>query len=359
MDVTAERSVEAADLKAFPSTAEEASGEFSEDGLADPWNLVRIAMGSLAGESWRLKQALVWPTEAFKLRSAKKRGEPYWECYKKTQTFDSFKSALPFRPNSTNNVIDFVIVGDRLKLEDRVHLEAILKHVEAFIGFDVRLREALPLGSQAHPRNTLGHDQYGAHYLLAQLRNTVDPRSVCTIGLTYVDLYPPSTYEFVTGITDASQRVAVFSIFRYFASRQKELCQGGQVAVEREVTQNMDPNTKKELMTQCVIKTLCREAFKLCGMEECHLVECLMNPFSGGAPDNVRRLPLSMCCICLRKLQWLTQADLLDRYAALPAVLGERFMDETVWIWERMVQVGMPTYACLRCKNDASINMLA
>merc|ERR1712147_130178 len=114
---------------------------------------------------------------------------------------------------------------------------------------------------------------------------------------------------------------------------------------------------KKELMTQALIKTLCREALKLCRLEECHLIECLMNPFPGGPPESTRKLPLSLCCICLRKLRWLTQADLLDRYAGLPAVLGEknRFMEETVWIWERMVQVGMPTYASLRCHNALSV----
>ena len=26
----------------------------------DPWSLVRLALGSLAGESWRLKQARFW-----------------------------------------------------------------------------------------------------------------------------------------------------------------------------------------------------------------------------------------------------------------------------------------------------------
>merc|ERR1719484_221919 len=108
---------------------------------------------------------------------------------------------------------------------------------------------------------------------------------------------------------------------------------------------------KRERMTQCMIKTLCREALKLCSMAECHLVECLMNPFPGGPPEAIRKLPLSLCCICLRKLQFLTQADLLDRYAGLPPVLGDRFLEETVWIWERMVQVGMPTYACLRYKS--------
>jgi len=335
-----------------------------EDGLGDPWNLVRIAMGSLAGESWRLRQALVWPTEAFKLRSLQsKPGMPpptLWDSFQKTQTYDNFKRALPFRPNSTNNTIEFVVVGDQKKLDDCLHIDALLLHLEAFIGFPVHLRASpLSLGPKAHPRQaTDGKEQFGAHYILAELRSTADPRSVCTIGLTTVDLYPPSTYEFVTGITDASQRVAIYSVARYFwqgskkaevTRRDSSMEMDADVAEKREAMPTGE--WRKELMTQCLIKTLCREVLKLCHMEECHLVECLLNPFPGGPPEAIKKLPLSLCCICLRKLQWLTQADLLDRYAGLPAVLGDRFMEETVWIWQRMVQVGMPTYASLRCKN--------
>merc|ERR1711988_253216 len=246
--------------------------------------------------------------------------------------------------------IEFVVIGDVAKLDALVSIEALILHLEAFIGFRVQLREApLQLGQYACPRQSTDLlEQFGAHYVLAQLRSTADPRSVCTIGLTHADLYPPNTYEFVTGMTDVSQRVAIYSVARYFAKPQKS---DDHAEDDREVV--VTGPQRKELMTQCMIKTLCREALKLCRMEECHLLECLMNPFPGGPPEAIRKLPLSLCCICLRKLQWLTQADLLDRYAGLPAVLGDRFMEETVWIWERMVQVGMPTYASLRCKNPS------
>merc|ERR1711933_39908 len=159
-----------------------------------------------------------------------------------------------------------------------------------------------------------------------------------------MDLYPPSTYEFVTGITDATQRVAVYSTARYY-HKSKEPKDDYPTTAE----------SRKELLTQCFIKTLCREVFKLCRMGECHLLHCLMNPFPGGPPELIRKLPLSLCCICLRKLQWLTQADLLDRYARLPAVLGDRFCEETTWLKERMVKVGMPTYKSL-CNTNPLLN---
>merc|ERR1711964_321160 len=102
-----------------------------------------------------------------------------WESFQKTQTLDSFKRVLPFRPNSTNNLVEFVIVGDPARLESAVNVEALLLHLEAFIGFPVQLREGhLPLpGSEqaapAHRASVSSHvshheRQVGAHFVLAQ-----------------------------------------------------------------------------------------------------------------------------------------------------------------------------------------------
>lgn len=35
-------------------------------GIEDPWSLVRLALGSLAGESWRVKQAMTPTWEGLK-----------------------------------------------------------------------------------------------------------------------------------------------------------------------------------------------------------------------------------------------------------------------------------------------------
>merc|ERR1712151_1163260 len=94
-------------------------------------------------------------------------------------------------------------------------------------------------------------------------------------------------------------------------------------------------HTEKDALAICLVKVLCRESLKLCVMGECNLMQCLMNPFPPGPPEAVNALPLNLCCVCLRKLQWLTQIDLLDRYSRLPAVVSGWYVEETMWIWER------------------------
>lgn len=307
--------------------------------LGEPWNLVRVAMGSLAGENWRLKQAVMQPSEAFKLREFT-ASEPPWDAFRATQSYEDFRRKAPFRPNSTNDQIDVIVVGDMDRLREQLLVERVLGHLEAFLGFRVVLREdPLALGAWAKPRKSSdGQDQVGAHLVLAQLRNIANPLSVCTVGITVNDLYPPSTYEFVTGIADQSYRVAVYSLARYYST----------------TPMRKDPTRIGELrnaLSICLVKALCREVCRLCAMGECRLLQCLMNPFPPGSPEAITGSPLNLCCICLRKLQWLSQTDLLDRYANLQAVLSGWFADETVWICMRMVQIGMPTYTSLRDAN--------
>jgi len=190
-------------------------------------------------------------------------------------------------------------------------------------------QQPVSLGDWACPRKPrTGSEQVAAHLVLGQLEELADPRSACTMGLTATDLYlPKGSHSHVTGASDSERRVGIFSIARY--------AQGG-VSVE-----------SVEALSKSIVKVLSRECFKLCGMRECRLLRCLMNPCSGGPLEAINALPLGLCCICLRKLHWLSQVDLLDWYANLAPILAQWFPDEAEWLQQRMVQVGMPSYVSL------------
>mmetsp|Transcript_1405 Transcript_1405/g.3219 ORF Transcript_1405/g.3219 Transcript_1405/m.3219 type:complete len:394 (-) Transcript_1405:56-1237(-) len=346
----------------------------------DPWDLVRLAIGSLVGESWRVKQALREPAQAWTLRSPR---FSWWEEYQKCQSFEDFKRAMPFRPN-TANLIHIVIVGDDEQLLRLIHLESVLRHVEVFTGFRVLLRGGkdspiprMRLAASGQRTSVDGVPQIGAHFVLAFLQSFLDPRAACTLALTPVDIYPPEHYDYVTGMTDPQDRLGLYSTSRYFSAGNAEdyhraSIDGSDAGSGHRASVHSVPispsqysigplspgssstaqaRTKRLELSKLFAKLLSREVLKLCGIKECHLLHCLMNPLpqidSEVTPEAVSLLPFSLCCACLRKLQWITQADLLDRYARLAPVTHAWFFEETQWLWERMVQVGMPTSVCL------------
>ncbi|CAJ1433751.1 unnamed protein product [Effrenium voratum] len=329
----------------------------------EPWDLVRLALGSLAGESWRVKQAFREISQAWRLRTV---SGSWWQEYQKTQTFDQFKCAMPFRPN-TASTIHVVIIGDDEQLNRHINLEQVLKHLEVFIGFKVQIRgdserpmPRMRLSAAGQRTAVDGVPQIGGHYVLAFLQGALDPRAACTLAVTPADLYPPENYDYVTGMTDPGDRLGLFSSARYFATHREEtqrasvFSEADSLRASESALHGPGPghsvrNRRIEL-SKIFAKLLCRETLKLCGAKECRLLHCLMNPMpeidGQVVPEGISLLPFSLCCICLRKLQWLTQADLLDRYARIPAVTNAWFWEETQWLWTRMVQVGMPTSVC-------------
>eukprot|EP00434_Breviolum_minutum_P026083 symbB.v1.2.023059.t1/scaffold2037.1/size91541/2 len=296
----------------------------------------------------------------------------WWQEYLQTQTFDQFKRAVPFRPN-TVSCVQVAIVGDEELISRQMNFDQILKHVEVFLGFKVILRGDFPHRGEAKelrgidhpiPRMRLsaagqrtsvdGLPQIGGHYVLAFLQGFLDPRAACTLAVTPVDMYPPEQYDFVTGMTDPGDRLGLFSSARYFT--QHEDGHRNSIAMDDSRELGFWPATpsvrsRRLELSKIFAKLFCRESLKLCGAKECRLLHCLMNPLPEHEgqvlPEAISQLPFSLCCICLRKLQWLTQADLLDRYSRLPPVINKWFFEETEWLWARMVQVGMPTSVCL------------
>ncbi|CAK9023041.1 unnamed protein product [Durusdinium trenchii] len=327
----------------------------------DPWSLVRLALGSLAGESWRLKQAFREMSKAWRLRTPR---STWWKEYQQTQTFDQFKCAVPFRPNTVSS-IQVAIVGDEELVARQMSLEQILKHVEVFMGFKVIQRGGLEnpmprmrLSAAGQRTSVDGVPQIGAHYVLAFLQGFVDPRAACTLAITPVDLYPPQHYDYVTGMTDPGDRLGLYSSARYFASHHEDgSSDTGTLELGVSTSTAMVRSRRLEL-SKAFAKLLCRESLKLCGAQECSLLYCLMNPLpetDGHVPEAIAQLPFSLCCICLRKLQWLSQVDLLDRYSRIPPIINSWFFEETQWLWERMVQVGMPTAVCLSTPDPTGL----
>jgi len=224
---------------------EEGGDEAQEEQPNDPWSLVRLAMGSLAGEPWRLKQALAWPAGCFQLRS-----DGQWstgssrqhDLLSRTQTYDAFRAGMPFQRSQVNGLIDLVLVGVDVEVRQQIDVNALAELLSVFTGFEARVRsEALALGDWAHARagpdgEDKFHEQVSAKLILDRLLQTSDPRHVCTLGITASDLYPPKDYSYVVGMNDSRGRVGVYSCARFFREERLQQLQAsrGKTAKQKE-----------------------------------------------------------------------------------------------------------------------------
>ncbi|CAK9023010.1 unnamed protein product [Durusdinium trenchii] len=289
-------------------------------------------------------------SKAWRLRTPR---STWWKEYQQTQTFDQFKCAVPFRPNTVSS-IQVAIVGDEELVARQMSLEQILKHVEVFMGFKVIQRGGLEnpmprmrLSAAGQRTSVDGVPQIGAHYVLAFLQGFVDPRAACTLAITPVDLYPPQHYDYVTGMTDPGDRLGLYSSARLYVDHlSTHRLSWGALAdcVSDCVHLHQMVRSRRLELSKAFAKLLCRESLKLCGAQECSLLYCLMNPLpetDGHVPEAIAQLPFSLCCICLRKLQWLSQVDLLDRYSRIPPIINSWFFEE---------QIRKVPY-CVSCQN--------
>lgn len=61
--------------------------------------------------------------------------------------------------------------------------------------------------------------------------------------------------------------------------------------------------------------------------------------------NRIDTVPFSLCLVCLRKLQYVSQTDLLDRMSQLPSKLMNYFPDEAVFLLGRATECGCPTHS--------------
>ena len=157
---------------------------------------------------------LLCPSEAF-TRLPPAQTSPY-ESFQKTQSFDLFRQSAPFFTCQTNRTVDVIIICPLERLEEKVHVQKVCAHLEALVGFRLVVRsQPLALGKWTQPRTGVdGNEQLTAQALLAEVQNLASPRSVCTVGLTAWDIYPPRMYDFVTSISNIAQRCEVYSTAR-------------------------------------------------------------------------------------------------------------------------------------------------
>jgi archaemetzincin len=166
--------------------------------------------------------------------------------------------------------------------------------------------KALPAISMEQARLTTrmhhGKEQILAPAVLGFLKRRLPADAFCMLAITMPDLYPEPSWNFVFGMASLQERVGVFSFARYDPAADGK-------AREKE---------HEALIMERSCKVLAHETAHMFGLAHCIYYSCLMN--GSNHLEETDRQPLHLCPVCLRKLQWSTGFNVLQRYRDLSRI---------------------------------------
>ncbi|XP_076154468.1 archaemetzincin-2 isoform X2 [Alosa pseudoharengus] len=157
--------------------------------------------------------------------------------------------------------------------------------------------------------------------LLRFLKKRKPKDAFCIVGITMIDLYPKESWNFVFGQASLTEGMGVFSFARYddnFYQRNYagQLKKGSKPKPgDYSVFNNyyIPPITSTLLLRSC--KVVSHEVGHMFGLQHCQWLQCVMQ--GSNHLEESDRGPLSLCPICLRKLQSSIGFKIADRYKAL------------------------------------------
>jgi archaemetzincin len=238
------------------------------------------------------------------------------------QTFEQFKASSPNRPVPNKNIIYFQPLGD-FAADRSPSLEKLREFAAAFFAMEIKTLPSVPIDNFPTRRNPFTHNsQILTTDVLRFLKVRVPADAFCILAITMEDLYPEASWNFVFGQASLRDRVGVYSFSRYDPAFYGEARTSGY----------------EFLLLRRSCKVLAHETSHMFGLTHCTFFNCLMNGSNHLAESD--RRPLHLCPVCLRKLQWSVEFDVLARYSTLEAFdRAAGFTDEADWLKGRIQKI--------------------
>ena len=192
-------------------------------------------------------------------------------------------------------------LGTFTKTERKV-IRLTADYMEAYFNLQIKVLDDLPLSlipakaRRVHP--TWNVPQILAPYVLEDVLAPRLPKdAVAYIAFTASDLWPGEGWNFVFGEASLSDRVGVWSLYRYG-----------------------DPDESEDAFRLFLLRTIkvgTHETSHMFSMEHCIRYEC--NMCGSNSLREADRCPVWLCPECLAKLCYATGADPVNRYQRLAA----------------------------------------
>jgi archaemetzincin len=155
--------------------------------------------------------------------------------------------------------------------------------------------------------------------ILALLKKRLPQDAFCALAITMVDLYPAPSWNFVFGQAAYRDHVGVFSFARYDPSFYGE----------------KPARNHQEIQLRRSCKVLAHETCHMFQLAHCVFFKCVMNGSNHLQESDAR--PLTLCPVCLRKLQFGIGFDVVQRYQKLlDFYMQVGFDNEAAWVSARL-----------------------
>ena len=237
------------------------------------------------------------------------------------QGFDEFVRSKPNRPGEVRRKIYLQPLG-QFPAGGVPLSESLREYAGSYFDMEVQLLPSMALNtsnittrSNPYTRNR----QILTGDVLAILRKNLPSDAFCVLAITMEDLYPEPSWNFVFGQASLRGRVGVYSFARYDPAFYG---------------QKRDKDYEKVLLRRSC-KVLVHETGHMFGLQHCIYFRCVLNGSNHLKESDSR--PLRLCPVCLRKLQYSTEFNVVDRYGELFHFYQRSgFEDEAKWIEGRL-----------------------
>jgi archaemetzincin len=256
----------------------------------------------------------------FRKKAAPEPGDWLAEHREHGQTFREFQRASTLRPTAERRTIVLQPLG-AFTAEQRAVLVTLQQATALYFGLPVEVAEGKPLparGRRVRQRAGAPLVQYLTSEILDSFSRSTPDHAIAYLGVTFQDLYPEASWNFVFGEAELSARVGVYSLLRFTP----------------EFNHEANDEAARHRFTRRAIQLLAHEAGHIFGIQHCTAFECVMNGSNSLSESD--RAPLEPCHECLHKLAFALRLRPLQRYAELGRFYEEHGLSEDArWTRER------------------------
>jgi len=232
------------------------------------------------------------------------------------QTFEQYRHSNPNRPTTTRAILYVQPIGEFTPTQKGL-VDETAELLSRFYNLPTKVLE--PLGLDAIPSTarrihpTWGDPQILTTYVLDKVLKPRRPKdAVAVLGLTTSDLWPGEGWNFVFGQASLSDRVGVWSLYRYG---------------------NPDgPKVEALQFRRRMFRVAVHETGHMLGIAHCTAYECGMNGSNHLAEMDSR--PFYFCPACVQKIWWACHADPIKRYESLAEFAKKHGLDAEAEFWK-------------------------